>query len=119
MIGKDTRKQPKPREEVEIFPQIRVVCPVGGVVLFSGAQLHSAVPNTAGSTRFSIDFRTVNVADLEAGRGAPNIDSHPEGTALRDFLRGSDRAPMPETLVARYDSGAPVDDGVLVFRPNG
>jgi len=117
MIGQDTRKQPKPAEEVEPHPQLRVVCPVGGVVLFSAAQLHSTVPNTSGSTRFSIDFRTVNVADLAAGRGAPNIDSRPEGTALRDFLRGSDRSPMPEELISKYDSGRPVDEGVLVFRP--
>ena len=117
MIGKDTRKQPKPTQPVEAYPQIRVVCPVGGIILFSAAQLHSTVANTSGTTRFSIDFRTVNAKDLTDGRGAPNIDSHSEGTALRDFLRGSDRSPMPEELVARYDSGRPADDGVLVFRP--
>lgn len=118
MIGADTRKQPKPRQEIELDPQLRIVCPVGGVILFSGAQLHSAVPNTSGSTRFSIDFRTVNAADLYEGLGAPNLDSHPTGTALRDFVRGSDGSPMPDDLVARYDSGGPVENSVLVFRPD-
>jgi len=117
MIGKDTRKQPTPLQEIDIDPQLRVVCPVGGIVLFSAAQLHSTVPNTSGSTRFSIDFRTVHRGDLEAERGPVNVDSQPEGTALRDFLRGSDREPMPAELVAKYDSGQPEDDGVLVFRP--
>jgi hypothetical protein len=55
-IKKDTRKQPHAVEELELEPQIRVVCPVGGVVLFSAAQLHSTVPNTSGLARYSIDL---------------------------------------------------------------
>ena len=34
---------------------------------------------------------------------APNLDSHCTGTSLRDFIRGRDRAPMPDDVVARYD----------------
>jgi hypothetical protein len=117
-IGKDTRKQPGPREAVEPDPQIRVVCPVGGVIGFSAAQMHSTVANTSGRTRFSIDFRTVNLADLRAGRSAPNVDTYCEGTSLRDFRRGSDGAAMPDEVVAQYDSGEIPDGAVLVFDPN-
>jgi len=80
----DTREQPKPEEEVALDPQIRPVPPVGGMMVFSGAQLHSSVPNDSGRTRISVDFRTVNRADVEAGRGAPNVDSRCTGTTMRD-----------------------------------
>ncbi len=66
-IKADTRKQPKPPEDLDPDPQVRFVVPPGGLVLFSGAQMHSTVPNTSGFTRYSIDFRTVNLEDLESG----------------------------------------------------
>jgi hypothetical protein len=119
-IKSDTRKQPKAEQVVELDPQVRVVSDVGGALVFSAAQLHSTVPNTSGKARFSIDFRTVNLADLRAGRAAPNVDSRPTGTSLRDFVRCSDLAPMPEDVVRMYDIGHEADaagDGVLVFRP--
>ena len=76
----DTRKQPIPREDFDPNPQVRFVVPPGGIVLFSGAQLHSTVPNTSGYTRYSIDFRTVNLDDVIDGtRGAQHrqrIDRH-------------------------------------------
>ena len=102
-IGKDSRDQPTPEEPVELDPQIRVVPEVGGMMVFSGNQLHSSVPNTSGLTRFSIDFRVVDIDDVEAGRGSRNVDSECSGTTLRDFRRCSDLAPMPEDLAARYD----------------
>src|SRR5215469_8560616 len=115
-IKTDTRKQPKAEQEMEVDPQIRIILPPGGVILFSAAQMHSTVPNTSGRARYSIDFRTVNLADLRAGRAAPNVDSHPVGTSLRDFVRGSDGAPMPDEVVQKYDN-APAGEGVLVYRP--
>ena len=116
-IKADTRKQPKPQEEIELNPQIRLIVPPGGVIVFSAAQVHSTVPNTSGRARYSIDFRTVNLADLRAGSAAPNVDSHPVGTSLRDFVRGTDGAPMPEEVVQKYDN-APAAEGVLVYRPS-
>ncbi len=115
-IKSDTRKQPKPEEAMELEPQVRIICPPGGAILFSAAQMHSTVPNTSGRARYSIDFRTVNLADLRTGRGARNVDSQPVGTSLRDFVRGSDGAPMPEEVVQQYDS-ASAGEGVLVYRP--
>jgi len=102
-IKEDTRDQPKPEEPVELEPQVRVVCPPGGALLFSGAQLHSTVPNTSGRTRFSVDFRTVNLDDVAADGGAPNIDSACTGTTMGDYLRGTDLTHIPGDLVERYE----------------
>jgi len=102
-IKEDTRDQPKPEEPVELEPQVRVVCPAGGALLFSGAQLHSTVPNTSGRTRFSVDFRTVNLDDVAADGGAPNIDSACTGTTMGDYLRGTDLTHIPGDLVERYE----------------
>ena len=95
---------------MQLDPQIRVVLPVGGILIFSGAQMHSTVPNTSGKTRFSIDFRTVHLDDVISKGGAPNIDSACTGTSLGDFLRASDLARIPEAWVAAYDTPPATDD---------
>jgi hypothetical protein len=105
-IATDTREQPKPEEPVRLDPQVRVVPEPGGVLLFSGAQLHSTVPNTSGRTRFSIDFRTVHIDDVRARRAARNIDSRCTGTTLRDFVRCTDLDSMPEHLADDYEAEA-------------
>jgi hypothetical protein len=115
-IKSDTRKQPKAEEDMELDPQIRLIVPPGGVILFSAAQMHSTVPNTSGRARYSIDFRTVNLADLRSGVAAPNVDSRPVGTSLRDFVRGTDGEPMPEDVVQEYDTASGTE-GVLVYQP--
>jgi len=102
-IKTDTREQPRPEEPVELYPQTRLVCKPGGLILFSGSQLHSTVPNTAGFARFSIDFRTIHLDDVLATKGAPNIDSECTGTTVGDFLRGTDLARIPDELIGLYD----------------
>jgi len=72
-------------------------------LLFSAAQMHSSVPNKSGRTRFSIDFRTVNIDDVIAHRGAPNVDSQCTGTTMGDYLRGTDLAHVPEELFSGYE----------------
>jgi hypothetical protein len=114
-IRTETRKQPQAEEPIELEPQIRVVCQAGGIILFSGAYMHSTVPNTSGTTRLSIDYRTVHIDDVVAKAGASNLDSECTGTTLRDFLRGSDFIRLPEDLAILYDGQAPVD-GELVFK---
>ncbi|MEZ5564781.1 MAG: hypothetical protein R3F24_04365 [Gammaproteobacteria bacterium] len=106
-IGKDTREQPRPLEPVAAEPDLRVVAPVGGVMIFSGAQLHSSIPNTSGRTRFSIDFRTVHRHDAESLRGAPNIDSRSTGTSMPDYLRIDDLTNLPPAIIDRYLPGHP------------
>jgi hypothetical protein len=103
-IGKDTRVQPRAEEPVEVDPQLRVICPVGGIVLFSAAQMHSTVPNSTGRTRFSIDFRTVDLRDARAQYGAPNIDSECTGTTMNVYLRGSDLSHLPADVIEMYDT---------------
>jgi hypothetical protein len=101
-VTKETRKKPSPEEPVELDPQVRVVTPVGGVLIFSPAHLHSTVPNTTTRTRFSIDFRTVDIDDLIEGRSAPNLDAECTGTTLGDFMRASDLAPLPDEIIESY-----------------
>ena len=81
---------PTPQEDIEIEPEIRPICPPGGIIMFSSAQMHSAVPNTSEDVRYSIDFRTVNLADIVNQKGAPNIDSDTKNTCFKDFLRATD-----------------------------
>jgi hypothetical protein len=103
-IKTDTRKQPRPEEHVELDPQVRLICSPGGIIVFSGAHLHSTVPNTSGRTRYSIDFRTVHLDDVMGDAGAPNVDSACTGTTMGDYLRGTDLAHLPAELIARYDT---------------
>jgi hypothetical protein len=114
-IKTDTRKQPHAEEPMELDPQIRIVCKIGGIILFSGAQMHSTVPNTSGFTRFSIDFRTVHLDDVKTESGAPNIDSECTGTTLRDYLRGTDLSRLPDDVVAPYDTEPLPENAVLVY----
>ncbi len=100
----DTRPQPKPEEPVDLNPSLRFVPPPGGLILFSGAQLHSTVPNGTDLTRFSIDFRTVNLDDVRAREGAHNIDSACTGTSLGDFLRAADFERIEQSAVDLYDT---------------
>ena len=105
-IKSDTRVQPHPEEALADDPDLRLICRPGGVILFSGAQLHSTVPNTSGVARYSIDFRTVHRGDARARRGAPNIDSRCTGTTMGDYLRLRDLAGLPAELIALYDGAA-------------
>jgi hypothetical protein len=115
-VTSDTRWQPHALEELELEPEVRLVFGPGGAMAFSGAQLHSTVPNTSGRTRYSYDFRTIDIEDVVAGRGAPNVDSAPNGTSLRDFKRLSDGARVSDEIAARFD-GRRSDPESLVFQP--
>jgi hypothetical protein len=116
LTKEDPRPLPRATEPIELDPQVRLICPVGGLILFSAAQMHSSVPNTSGVTRFSIDFRTVHHDDVVARKGAPNVDAACSGTVLRDFLRGTDLTQLPDKSIALYDDGVPVD-GELIYMP--
>ena len=107
-VKQDTRVQPKPEEPMELDPQIRVIAPPGGILLFSAAQMHSSVPNNSGRTRFSIDFRTVNLDDVSARRGAPNVDSACTGTSMGDYLRGTDLTHIPQDYFSLYQAQPPI-----------
>jgi hypothetical protein len=115
-VKTDSRPQPKPQGPV-IGPDIRLLCPPGGLIVFAGAQLHATVENTSGVARYSIDFRTVHIDDVTAKTGAPNIDSRCTGTTMRDYIRCSDLSKIPEAVVSLYNDGSEAE-GVLVYEPH-
>ncbi len=89
-VGKDTRNHPLPLEPVEIRSELRIAGTKGDAIMFSAGHLHATAPNQSGLTRFSIDFRTINLTDADATRGWKNIDSRATGSTLGDFIRASD-----------------------------
>jgi hypothetical protein len=105
-VKSDTRTQPKAEQPLKLDPQIRLLAPPGGLILFSAAQMHSTVPNTSGLARYSIDFRTIHLADAQASRGAPNIDSACTGTTMGDYLRVTDLARVPNDLMKDFAARA-------------
>jgi hypothetical protein len=106
MVQGDTRVQPRLTGEVPLGSELRVVTRAGSMTAFAAQHLHASVPNASNVTRFSIDFRTVHIADLEAGRGAPRSDAACTGTTLRDFRRCTDLAPLSPEVIAQYDDSS-------------
>ncbi len=115
-VKTDSRVQPRSQEQLELDPQIRLVVPAGGIIVFSGNHLHSSVRNETEVARWSIDFRTVGLDDLVERHLPPMSDTRCTGTSLRDFRRLSDGGAMPADVVAMYDDGGAAD-GVAVFKP--
>ena len=87
----DGRTHTFPGQTGEFDPGTRVGfdAKCGDVVIFAGAHFHQTRKNATGRTRFSIDFRTVDRSDHEAGVGAPNADNRSTGSAVRDYVRGA------------------------------
>jgi len=107
-VKADTRIQPKPEEDIELDPQFRLISEPGALYQFSAAHLHSTVPNSTDMTRYSIDFRTVQVADVWSRIGAANVDSACTGSSIVDFLRGTDFSRLPDEAVALYMNGTEI-----------
>jgi hypothetical protein len=112
-VGKEQQARPGAFDHEPSVDVIPVPAP-GQVLLFSGAQLHKSIPNTSGLARYSVDFRTVDTHDLQAGVGAPLADVHCSGTAIRDFVSVKDESPFEECFV-RSVYGEPPADAMLVF----
>jgi len=113
-VKTDSRPQPKAQQAIENVT-VRLLPSPGGIILFSGAQLHETVPNMTNVARYSIDFRTVHYDDVVARRGARNVDARSTGTTMRDYLRASDLQHLPEDVVKRYDDGTEVHRSILFF----
>jgi hypothetical protein len=116
-LKEDPRPLPRATEALDLDPQIRLIVPAGGIILFSGAQMHSSVPNTSGRTRFSIDFRIVHLDDAVANHGAPRVDEECTGTTMRDYLHATDLAHLPDEIIARYDDETG-RTGDLIYKPS-
>jgi hypothetical protein len=112
-VGKEAQARPAAIDHTPDVGMIPLPAP-GQVLLFSGAQLHTSIPNTSGLARYSVDFRTVDTRDLLAGRGAPLVDVRCTGTAIRDFVSIKDERSYDEQTVIEL-FGAPPADAMLVF----
>jgi hypothetical protein len=115
-VGKEGQARPGAIDHTPSVDVIPLPAP-GQMLLFSGAQLHTSIPNSSGLARYSVDFRTVDTRDLRAGLGAPLADAHCTGTAIRDFVSIKDESPFDEGLV-RELFGEPPSDAMLVFGAN-
>ncbi|MEQ1647618.1 MAG: hypothetical protein ABL898_03440 [Hyphomicrobiaceae bacterium] len=113
-VKADTREQPKPQQSLEPVT-VRYLPPPGGIVLFSGSQLHESVPNITDLARYSIDFRTVHLDDLKQRRGAPNVDNRSTGTTMRDYLNARTLQHLPDDVIRMYDDGTAIVGRVLNY----
>ena len=112
-LGKESQARPGAIDHHAAVDVTPLPAP-GEVLLFSGAQLHTSIPNTSGLARYSVDFRTVDTRDLVAGRGAPLVDAWCTGTAIRDFVSIKDESLLAEDTVQSI-FGAPPEGVHLVF----
>ncbi len=62
-------------------------CRAGDNLIFSGAQFHATLPQATGRTRYSLDFRIVDLDDHAAGLGAADVDNRSRGSALVDYVQ--------------------------------
>lgn len=65
---------PTARQAVDWSDAVYLTVPPGALVAFSASHLHASVPNSSDEARISSDTRTVDLAHLRDGRGAPNLD---------------------------------------------
>lgn len=61
-------------------------CRRGEILLFSASHLHQSNPNLTPYMRYSLDFRSVHLADHAAGIGAVNVDNGSEPDAMKDYI---------------------------------
>ncbi|MDJ0949129.1 MAG: hypothetical protein QNJ94_09425 [Alphaproteobacteria bacterium] len=90
---------PVPTEEIETASELRLSPEPGDLICFSSAHLHASVANETGLARFSTEFRTVNLDDLRAGRGAPNVDGRAPRLGADLFTRTTDGLSLAEEMV--------------------
>lgn len=98
-IAADTREHPLILDPIDPASELRLICPPGGLLLFSAAQLHSTGVNTSDRTRLSIDFRTFDAVDLQAGLGALNVDCEATGSTLGEYVNAANLSPPPDEVV--------------------
>ena len=108
--GDATPLIPAPTQPPDPADALTVVVQPGDLLLFSAAHLHATVPNTSGRPRFSVEIRTVALADVRDGRGAPNVDGDAPRVPWRWFRRVADGAPLsPEIAGATPSPGISAD----------
>ena len=81
-LGGRTPRYPRAAPGVDGGRAVGFACRTGDNLVFSGAHFHATLPQATGRTRFSLDFRIVDLDDHAAGLGAPNVDNRSRGSAL-------------------------------------
>lgn len=101
-VGKCPRtpRLPTALGPIDRIEEVRLLMPPGVLAAFSAAHLHAGVRNTTDSTRFSIETRSIDVEDLKAGRGAPNVDGLGMRPAFSWFTRMTDNRSLDECISA-------------------
>jgi hypothetical protein len=84
-LGADAR-YPRSAPGVDGGRAVGFSCRAGENLVFSGAHFHATLPQATGRTRYSLDFRIVDLDDHAGGLGAPNVDNRSRGSALRDYV---------------------------------
>ena len=84
-------------DDIQSTPQPVVIEP-GDIIAFSGAHAHGSVPNSTDIARLSVETRTVDIDDMRAGRGAPNLDGHARWMAPGWFTRISDGVALNDVM---------------------
>lgn len=102
-VKQESRPLPRPIETIDQSCGLTLVPEVGSFILFSAAQLHASVENRSGKTRFSIDFRTVNLTDIQSGLGAPDQDVECTHSSIRDFKRVRDLSEIPDDIATSLE----------------
>ena len=80
-------RYPQLTEEVDPGLELGFGCSRAQNLLFSGAHFHQTLRQSTGQTRYSLDFRLVDLDDHAAGLGAPNVDNRSRGSALSAYAR--------------------------------
>ena len=97
-VKQDTRNHPLPMTQLAARDELRLVTPADHRLQFSAAQLHGTAANTSGLTRFSIDFRSIDMNDYRQNRGAANVDSKSKNSTIVDFLDAKNFTPVVSGL---------------------
>lgn len=96
--GKGSPRLPTAQGPIDDRGEIRITVAPGTLAVFSAAHLHGGVLNTTRLTRFSVETRTVNLEDLRARRGAPNVDGLGERPGYEWFRRITDGRPLADLM---------------------
>jgi len=96
----DTPRAPTAMGHIDHTDEVRIVIEPGVLAVFSAAHLHAGVMNTTPLTRFSVETRTVNLDDLKAGRGAPNVDGLGRQRAYEWFSHMTDGRSLADVVAS-------------------
>jgi hypothetical protein len=89
---------PRPLAPLHRGEGMPVLIEPGEVIAFSAQHLHGGVENHTGTTRISLETRTLFIPDHVRGRGAPNVDGRARWMTPGLFRRVSDSEPLDKVL---------------------